>query len=170
MPQDGRQRGLEAHAEEGVRLVQDQGLELPEVKGLVPLQQVLQPPRRGHQEIGACVLWGGGGWWVSILATSFPFTISTTLTVLGEALEGVAHVRAAHQQQRGLQARVLAEVCRHPEDLLGELPVWFCVVLRCGGVVGGWVGRSVGIYGEGVMKSNDPGWASLAFVRTVWAR
>lgn len=72
-----------------------------------------------------------------------PFAISTTLTVLGEALEGVAHVRAAHQQQRGLQARVLAEVRRHPEDLLGKLPGLECVVLRCGGVVG----RSVGIWG-----------------------
>lgn len=48
-----------------------------------------------------------------------------TRTVLGEALEAVAHLRATHQQQGGLEARVLAEVRRHPEDLLGELPGGF---------------------------------------------
>lgn len=56
------------------------------------------------------------------------------LTVLGKALEAVAYLRAAHQEQRWLEARVLAEVRGHPEDLLGQLAV--CIYV-CGWVDSG---------------------------------
>lgn len=55
----------------------------------------------------------------------------TPLTVLRERLEAVPDVRPPHEEEGRLEARMQAEVRRHAENLLGQLPAvcWWVVGL-----------------------------------------